>query len=55
MTDVVDINRFRPKKVETVWECSCGCQLFYLQEDGAVQCRSCQEIIGSIEWAPRAE
>lgn len=28
-----------PKPI--VWECSCGCQLFFLHRDGAIECREC--------------
>jgi len=26
---------------QIVWECSCGCQLFFLQRSGAIECRDC--------------
>ncbi len=55
MTEVVDLDAFRPKKVELVWECSCGSQLFFMQVDGSIQCRSCLHIMERIEWMYRAD
>ncbi len=53
MTEVIDLDDFRPKKVEMVWECRCGSQLFFLQFDGSIQCRSCQQVMERIEWMYR--
>lgn len=50
MNDVVDLEQFRPKKPEMIWECRCGGQHFYLNKDGTVECRSCKLINETIEW-----
>ncbi len=51
--DVVDLESFREKKPDMVFECPCGSQHFYLFQDGTVQCRSCQKIMEYIEWIRR--
>jgi hypothetical protein len=53
MATVTDINDFRPKKPEWVFECKCGSQLFFLHYDGTIECRSCKLIRESIEWRYR--
>ncbi len=50
---VVDLKRFRKKQPECVWECPCGSQLFYLQGDGAIQCRGCEHIMEALQWTYR--
>lgn len=53
MSNIVDIKNFATKKPELVWECSCGGQHFYLNLDGAIECRSCKLIRESLEWVYR--
>jgi hypothetical protein len=48
-----DINAFRQKKPEMVFECRCGGQHFYLNNDGTIECRSCKLINETIEWVFR--
>ena len=44
---VLDFNgEFRKKRIEPVWEHTCGCQHFYLHEDGCIECVRCHEFIG---------
>ena len=34
--------RLRPEPApESVWQCNCGCQHFWLHEDGRVECPDC--------------
>ena len=54
MNEVVELKGFRKKKPELVWECSCGGQMFYLNRDGTITCRSCNLIREAIEWCYRA-
>jgi len=43
---VLDFNgEFRKKRVEPVWEHTCGCQTFYLHESGNIECFRCHEFI----------
>jgi hypothetical protein len=53
MENVTEIEKFRKKKAEMVWECDCGGQHFYLNRDGTIECRSCKQIRESIEWVFR--
>lgn len=53
MNNVTEINRFRPKRMEEVFECSCESQHFYLNADGTIECRSCKQIQERIEWIHR--
>lgn len=55
MADIVDIDRFRPKKPDLVFECPCDGQLFYLNIDGSIECRNCKMIIEKLEWFNREE
>jgi len=48
--NVVDMSRFHEKRPEWVWECKCSSQLFFLNKDGTIECRSCKTIPTSIEW-----
>lgn len=50
---VSQIEDFRRKQPEWVFECVCGSQLFFLHRDGTVECRSCKLIRESIEWIYR--
>jgi uncharacterized Zn finger protein (UPF0148 family) len=36
--------KFTPKKPTHVFECECGCQLFYLLIDGRIECRVCGHL-----------
>jgi hypothetical protein len=53
MSDPTDINEFRQKRPEWVFECTCGSQLFFLHKDGTIECRSCKLIRERIEWVYR--
>lgn len=53
MSEVTDIAQFRLKKPEWVFECACGSQLFFLQHDGTIECRSCKLCRENIEWIYR--
>jgi hypothetical protein len=53
MMKIVDLQDFREKKPEFVFECTCGSQLFFLHFDGTIECRSCKHIRESIEWTHR--
>lgn len=55
MSEPTDINEFRQKKPEWVFECPCGSQLFFLLHDGTIECRSCKHIRETIEWVYRAQ
>lgn len=50
MGDVTPIDRFKQRAPDYVFECPCGSQHFYLHKDGAVECRSCKQIVEKIEW-----
>ena len=47
---VVSLENYRSKKPEHVWECNCGGQLFYLHDDGGIECRSCKTIKTTLLW-----
>jgi hypothetical protein len=49
MSEPIDINDFKRKRPEWVFECTCGSQLFFLNHDGTIECRSCKNIRESIE------
>jgi hypothetical protein len=51
--EIIQINDFREKRPEWVFECTCGSQLFFLHSDGTIECRSCKHIRESIEWVYR--
>ena len=51
--DVVELDDFKLKRPEWVFECPCGSQLFFLHHDGTVECRSCKHIRESIQWTYR--
>lgn len=36
-----DVAEFKLKRPTHVFECACGCQLFYLVSDGRAECRVC--------------
>lgn len=55
MSKVLEMERFRRKKTESVFTCACGGQHFYLHKDGTIECRSCKHIVETIEWMYRAE
>lgn len=50
MTDrILDFNgAFRKKRIEPVWEHGCGCQTYYLHEDGAIECARCHEFLSKV-------
>lgn len=51
--EVIDLDKFRPKKVERVFGCKCDEQLFWLHVDGTIECRGCKTIVECIEWIAR--
>jgi hypothetical protein len=56
MTDnVINIaeatRELKPKRPDFVYECAeCTGQLFYLHNDGTIECRSCKRVRESIQW-----
>jgi hypothetical protein len=53
MNGIANISDFRVKKPEWVFECACGSQLFFLNHDGTIECRSCKHVCETIEWTYR--
>ncbi len=53
MSEIIELKNFRLKKPEFVWECNCGGQMFYLNIDGTIECRSCKLVRETIEWCYR--
>jgi len=51
--NVIELHAFKPKQPEWVWECECTGQLFYLNRDGTIQCRSCTRVRETIRWGYR--
>lgn len=47
MDKIVDLGEYKNKKPEVVWQCSCGCQLFYLMygNNGELKCKDCGKSI----------
>ena len=47
MDKIVDLGEYKNKKPEVVWQCNCGCQLFYLMHgnNGELKCRDCNKSI----------
>lgn len=44
--NVVDLDDWKDKKPQVVWQCACGCQLYYiLNTAGELECSSCGKII----------
>ena len=43
-----DVAEFKLKRPTHVFECACGCQLFYLVSDGRVECRVCGSILRDV-------
>jgi hypothetical protein len=41
---IVEPLKFTPKRPTHVFECPCGCQLFYLLSDGRIECRVCGHL-----------
>jgi len=35
---------------ECVWQHGCGSQLFFLHDDGSVQCSRCSNFVGGPAW-----
>jgi hypothetical protein len=48
--NVTALEKYRTKKPEHVWECNCGGQLFWLNKDGTIECRSCKTVKTSLLW-----
>ena len=53
LADVLNLEDFREKRPEWVFQCECTSQLFFLHYDGTIECRSCKLIRQSIEWKHR--
>lgn len=53
--DVIDMGKYKEKRPDFVWECSCGGQHFWLHKDNSIQCRSCNEYKHTIMWGYREE
>lgn len=45
---------FRKKRVEPVWEHTCGGQSYYLHEDGRIECFRCHEVLSKV-WIESTE
>lgn len=46
MSNVVDLGSYKEQRPESVWECLCGCQMFYIMEQtGGAKCRDCGKIV----------
>lgn len=46
MSNVIDIGEWKEKKPQIVWQCECGCQLYYiLNVNGELQCSQCSKVI----------
>lgn len=43
------------ENVQGVWEHSCECQFFYLNDDGTVTCAGCGEALASLRWERQRE
>lgn len=52
-SNVIKLPECQPKKAEFVFECKCGGQLVFLNEDGTVTCRSCNQLLHSLIWGFR--
>lgn len=39
-----NIVKFKKRKFEDVWECECGCQIFYLTASMKCECKECHQI-----------
>jgi hypothetical protein len=50
-TDIETARRKRSAPVEWVYACLCGGQLFFLIDDGHVQCAECKTLHERIFWA----
>lgn len=46
---------FKLKRPTHVFECACGCQLFYLNADKSVECRVCGHSSINIRWYDTTE
>ena len=44
---------FNAKRTAMVFECRCDGQLYFLNHDGTIECRSCGLISQRIEWMYR--
>lgn len=40
MSNVIEL-MMNVQEDDKVWECSCGCQTFYIVDDSYVQCENC--------------
>lgn len=49
--------RGREKPKPKVWQCNCGCEAFWLYEDGRVECQECNTFHDSMtgHWKIIAE
>jgi hypothetical protein len=47
---IVQLDQFRPKKPDLVWECNCGGQRFYLNMDKSCTCVACGTVRTSLIW-----
>lgn len=54
MADVVDLKAFKEKKLDIVYSCECGTQLFYmnasvLPDKIGLECSGCGLVVGNYE------
>lgn len=46
MSKVTDLGEWKSKRPEVVWECSCGCQKYYiLNINGKLECSECGQVV----------
>jgi hypothetical protein len=48
MNDKTNVINIKDKKVDKVWTCNCGCQVFYLFTTGECECRECKVISNGV-------
>lgn len=36
---------------QRVWQHGCGSQLFFLHDDGTVQCSRCNDFVETLRWS----
>ena len=48
MPDESKVLQFKKKKPDEVWECECGCQLFYALGSYELECRDCKKVSHTI-------
>lgn len=39
--EVINLSQWKEKRITKVWECACGCQVFYIHMVGLLECNGC--------------